>query len=157
ELKFTSPAQDLLITAVAFSPDGALVATATGDWEDWRRAGEGKIWKAKTRAQGASLPGHNTPRKAVQFSPDGQRPAPGAGRHLRVWAAAPRKLLSEANPRAGVRRIAWFPDGNRLALARYPGYVGIWNLQTAGIETIFAGHAKMVQALAVRSDGSQIV
>ena len=94
---------------------------------------------------------------AVEFSSDGRRLATGAGSHLRIWDVASRKLVSESNTRAGVRRIAWFPDGNRLALARYPGHVGIWNLKTDEMETVFAGHAKMVQAVAVRSDGAVIV
>jgi WD40 repeat protein len=150
----TAPAHD---QQPAFSPDGDLVATATGDWKDWRVPGEVKLWSAKTGAELASLPGHTAQVNAVEFSPDGRRLATGAGSHLRVWDVASRKLVSESNTRAGVRRISWFPDGERLALARYPGHVGIWNLQTAGMETVFAGHAKMVQAVAVQSDGTLIV
>jgi WD40 repeat protein len=157
ELRFTSPEQNLLITAVAFSPDSELVATATGDWEDWRRPGEIKLWNAKTGAELASLPGHTAQANAVEFSPDGRRLATGAGSHLRIWDVASRKLISESNTRAGLRRIVWFPDGDRLALARYPGQVGIWDLKTARMETVFAGHEKMVQAVAVRSDGALVV
>jgi WD40 repeat protein len=146
-----------LITAVAFSPDGELVATATGDWKDWRLPGEVKLWNAKTGADLASLPGHDAQANAVEFSPDGRRLATGAGMHLRIWEVVSRKLLSESNTGAGVRRISWFPDGKRLALAQYPGRIGIWNLADAKMQVVYAGHDKLAQAITVRSDGELII
>ena len=48
KLKLTSPEQELTIKAIRYSPDGEHLATATGDWENWKQAGEVKLWKAQT-------------------------------------------------------------------------------------------------------------
>jgi WD40 repeat protein len=56
-----------------------------------------------------------------------------------------------------VIRIAWFPDGQRLALGQHPGRVGIWSLKTAGMKIAFAGHDKLVYAVAVMPDSSAVL
>ncbi|KAF2184846.1 hypothetical protein K469DRAFT_578063, partial [Zopfia rhizophila CBS 207.26] len=53
------------VTAVAFSPDGQLVASALDDSMVW-------VWEASTGSCRSVLKGHTNPVSAVAFSPDSQ-------------------------------------------------------------------------------------
>ena len=54
-----------IVTAVAFSPDGQLVASAS--WDKTVR-----LWEAATGTCRSTLEGHSDDVRAVAFSPDGQ-------------------------------------------------------------------------------------
>ncbi len=74
---------NLPVTTVAFSPDGALLATGGGD----RKV---QLWRAAGRAAGEAplrvLEGHAASVTAVAFSPDGRWLASAAlDRTVRVW------------------------------------------------------------------------
>jgi WD40 repeat protein len=158
ELVFTSPEQELPLTSISFSPDGELLATSTGNWQKWQQPGEVKLWKAASGEELASLEGHATQVNVAVFSPDGRRLATGTGDSLlHIWDVATRTQVVAANTGAGVRHIAWFPDGQRLALAQYPVGVVVWNLATSKKEAVFAGHDKLVNRVAVSSDGEKII
>jgi len=158
ELVFTSPEQEMPLTSITYSPDGELLASATGDWQKWQQPGEVKLWKASSGEERASLEGHATQVNVAVFSPDGSQLATGTGDALlHIWDVASRTQLVAARTGAGVRHIAWFPDGKRLALAQYPVDVVVWNLATSKKEHVFAGHDKLVNRLAVRSDGQAII
>jgi len=158
ELKFASPEQELNVTSVQYSPDGTLLVTGTGDWKEWKKPGEVKLWNSATGEELASLPGHTAQVNVAEFSPDGKLLATGcADTHLRIYDVAARRLLTDSTTGQGVRRIAWFPDGQRLALGQHPGRVGIWSLKAAGMKAVYAGHEKVVYAVAVTPDSTAII
>lgn len=75
------------VYSLAFSPDGRLVASASGGrWV--QLAGEVKLWDVASGQVHATLDGATAP---IAFSRDGRRLAVSndAERHIRVWAAAP--------------------------------------------------------------------
>ncbi|WP_165974842.1 protein kinase domain-containing protein [Nonomuraea deserti] len=92
--------QRQMVTEVAFSGDGRLVAAAAEDV---------RIWDVATREQvGEPLRGGET----VAFSPDGKLLATGGDR-VRLWDVATREQVGDALPGAGA--IAFSPDGKLLA------------------------------------------
>ena len=98
------------VGGMAFSPDGALLATASMD-------GTIKLWNCDTAMGVATLPGHLEETTGVAFSPDGLTLASVArGDGIKLWHLATfRELVSIDYPNAG-NFIKFTSDGTRLAV-----------------------------------------
>ena len=90
--------------AVAFSPDGARLASASYD-------GTVRVWDPATGTALATLTGHDGRVDAVAFSPDGRLVASaGNDRTVRVWDVSAAKVLSLLRLDAAIQALSWGPD-----------------------------------------------
>jgi WD40 repeat protein/DNA-binding SARP family transcriptional activator len=116
------PTDSPVIAALAFSPDGRLLAADNGD-------GRLSIWNlAERRRQGNPLPVDPVPEslEAVAFSPDGRTLAAGSGDGTVIlFDPASGKRLGEplAGHVAEVESLAYSPDGALLASSSPDGTV----------------------------------
>jgi WD40 repeat protein/tRNA A-37 threonylcarbamoyl transferase component Bud32 len=148
------------VLAVAFSPDGARVASAGAD-----RAV--KVWDRWTLREARTLSGHTDQVTALAFSPDGENLASGsADGAVRVWHAASGKTLAAFQAHAGrVTGLAFDPAGRRLASAGAverssrllpTGELKIWE-PTTGKALVRRGSLDFMAAVAFSPDGKYLV
>jgi WD40 repeat protein len=149
------------VTALAYSPDGRMLAIASS---------QGLVlWDAATGARVRALAGPEPSNGftwvsgTVAFAPDGRVVAAGdrTGR-IRLWNVADGTLAGELSPRGDLRELSslvYAPDGRTLAFAGSPGGVGLWDT-TGDRVRMLAGAAAPGSpgaTLAFSADGRHIV
>ena len=131
----TIPAQSLPINAVAFSPDGKVLATGSGDWRT-ESPGEVELWDPDTGHRIGNA--WHSPResKALAFSPDGVRLAvahaasrvPGGDGGVTIQRTpSPSKTDAILRCPTGATAVAFSPDGKIVAAGQWSGELRLWD------------------------------
>jgi WD40 repeat protein len=138
--------------AVAFSPDGRLLATGGVDGMVW-------LWRADRGGKRRGVQAHTSDITSVAFSPDGRLLATGSLDGMaRIWETSGlRRLATLSGHTNGVRRVAFSPDGGRVATASLDGTARVWDA-TSGRELLsLLGHTKEVTAAVFDPSGATLI
>jgi WD40 repeat protein len=121
--------------SLAFSPDSARLASASGD-------STVRIWDANSGKCVHTLEGHSSEVSSVAFSHDSAQLASAShDKTVRIWDASSGKCVHTLEGHSSeVSSVAFSHDSSRLASASWDRTVKIWN----------AGSGKCLQALEVR-------
>ena len=112
------------VTALAFSPDGKLLAAGYGYTDSQVR-----LWDLNTLASAGELVGHKAWISALAFSPGGERLASASGdQTIRLWDLPKRKELRTLKGHTHeVWSVFYSPDGNRLVSGSKDGSIRVWD------------------------------
>ncbi len=117
------------VRALAFSPDGKLLAAAGGNPAQF---GEVKIYNVTDGKEVNSMRGHRDNIFSIAFSPDGKMLATCSyDKMVKLWDVASGKELKNLKDHTdAVFAVAFSPDGKLLASAAADRNVKIWDVST---------------------------
>jgi WD40 repeat protein len=136
------------VRGVTFSPDGALLATASTDKT-------ARLWDPATGECVRTLTGHAAGLRGVAFSPDGRLLATAStGRTARLWDPATGECVGTLTGHAeAVYGVVFSPDGQLLATASDDSTAKLWDPATGDCLRTLTGHAAGLRGVAFSPDG----
>ena len=142
------------VTALAFSPDGQLLAAADA-------AGRTALWSPGARHPAALLPQPESGGvTALAFSPDGSTLAAGGADGITcLWDVATRSETGALTrlEGGGVPGVAFSPDGLTLAAGGADGITCLWDVRAGSvIATLTLAGAGGVSGVAFSPDGAMV-
>jgi WD40 repeat protein len=137
--------------ALAFSPDGKLLATGCND-------GSVHLWDMATRREVSSLEGHTKGVIYVAFAPDGRTLASSSwDMTVRLWDMARRSAIATLRGHTGeVKCLAFSPDGKTLASAGTDSNVRLWDTVSKQGLTSLRAQCAVTLAVAFSPDGKRL-
>jgi WD40 repeat protein/tRNA A-37 threonylcarbamoyl transferase component Bud32 len=141
---------DVTATALAFAPNGRMLATACAD-------GTVRLWDPATgTAPLPSLKMHTDKATAVAFSPDGELlVSAGGDKRIFLWNIRTGELVRRFDGHTDwVYHVAFDRSGRRLASASADQTVRLWDVESGReIRAPLTGNAKQVTWVAFSPDG----
>lgn len=143
-------AESSLVWALAYSPDGALIASGGTD-------GAVDIWDARTSQQMHALSGHELDVWQVAFNPDGSRLVSVSwDGTARVWTMPGGDLAWVARHDDSLKWAGFNRDGTLLGTASMDRSVKIWDADTGALRRTLTGQHGFHKA-AFTPDGAALV
>lgn len=126
KLKYAFQGHDEQITALAFSPDGETIASAS--------SGCVSTWDAESGLRiGELFTEHSVRINSMAFSPDGKKIVGGGDydKTIFMWNAEVGKQMGEALiTDSPVKALAFSPDGKKFVSGNISGKIDVWSVAT---------------------------
>ena len=140
---------DEYVWALAFSPDGQLLAAGDGE-------GTVKIWNLQERRVIAQLQGDEVRVDALGFSPDGRTLASAGYQGLiKLWSVSDWALLGTLQNSGTTYSLDFFPDGQLLASTGHAA-VTLWSVERGESVASLTGHSAWIYGAAFSPDGKTL-
>jgi WD40 repeat protein len=165
---------DRYVSALAFSPDGKVLAFAEQTALGAAKAGGGDskiwLWDVASGRRLGELTGHTGGVTSLAFSPDGRILVSAShDASLRFWAPDTGKLVRKVDcpdstaafgpwegarglQAGGVLTVAFSPDGRLLASGSFDGTVRLWDASTGKALHALTGHGQEISSVAFSPD-----
>jgi WD40 repeat protein len=139
------------VTALAFSPDGSMLAGSTGVPTS---GGTITLWRSDGTIAQTLTDVHSDSITSLAFSPDGQWLASGsADKFLKVHSVSEKKTPRNFEGHTGyVLDVAWRADGLTLATASADKTIKIWSVETGEQVRTIGGHTGEITGLSYLAD-----
>jgi WD40 repeat protein len=136
------------ITAIAYAPDSATLATASID-------STARIWDAATGAMQHVLKGHTAGITAIAYAPNGRLIATASDdQTARLWGTAGNLIATLAGHMGRITTLAFAPDSRLLATGSDDRTARLWRTDTGATVLTLRGHTDAVWAVAFSPDGT---
>ncbi len=134
--------------AVAFSPDGKLLASGSLDQTV-------KIWDLASKKVIETCTGHGGNIYCVMFTADSKKVISASNDNsIRIWnVESGKNVMNLSDHTKGVACMALSPDGNYLISGSYDTNIKLWELSSGECIYTFSGHSEAVNAIAFHPEG----
>jgi WD40 repeat protein len=140
---------DLLVDAIAFSPDSTKFVAVTYS--------TARVLKSDTGAPLSPPLNHENRVVAVAFSPDGKEVVTGGWDNTaRLWNAETGKLLGSLKHDDWVTAVTFSPDGKKILTAADDHSAHLWNAETGTRIGSPMKHEDSIRAVAFSPDGKLV-
>ncbi len=142
--------------ALAFSPDGNMLAVFTDRFRDRGERGV-LLWDLELEAVTQRLvmgSGLQDWVEEIAFSADaGRIVTTGPDRRVRVWSSKTGRVLRIWSDSLPLRAVAISPDGHFVAAGGESAVVHVWDVESGDLVTTFEGHEGAITALTYSPSG----